>query len=700
LRRAAALLFVLSLLIVSGAMVLGYVLTNRIVTPIRSLTDVAADIAGGNLNQSITLNRQDEVGRLAAAFNNMAGQVQTLVNTLEDRVARRTRALQTSAEVARNITGILELEQLLAQVANLIQERFGYYFVQVLLADDEGFLVTRAGSGELGEPMAARGYRVKLGTQTPIGQAGLGRPQIINDVYRSPGWEYNPLLPDTKAELALPLQRRTSTLGVLNVHSNRKDAFSSEDITVLQSIANQLVIAVRNARLFHESEAARRQAEQLLAELDQTSHDLARRSAQLQTAIRVSTAAGTILEPQTLLQEAVNLIKEQFNFYYAGLFLVDEAGDWAVLKAGTGQAGQQQLAENHRLKLDDTSMVGWSITHRQARIAGDVERDTVRFVNPNLPHTRSEMALPLVSHNQVLGAITVQSERENAFSDQDISVLQTVADQIAAALQNSRLFSQVQAIQARFEDLYHRAPAGYHTLAVDGTILEINNTELNLLGRRDERENIVNRRNITDFMTAESTTRFNKALRQLQAGERVDNLELTYVCRDGTTRPVLTTAAPERDNNGRITEIYASVQDISRQKQAEAARRWLVQEMETLYHLGRQLLTAETLPQIYQAGIDAIKTTNPGRGVAVLMYNQAPNKITLELAALWDNPAQTWPPVPAGSTFSAVELGLQEILQTGQTITAAGEAIAATFAQPLCQLLAALQIESLAGTPL
>ncbi len=167
---------------------------------------------------------------------------------------------------------------------------------------------------------------------------------------------------------------------------------------------------------------------------------LERRSTQLQTAAEVSKSASTILDPEELMSHAVNLIKERFGFYYVGIFLVDESGKYAVLRAGTGEAGRKMIEQGHRLTVGGESMIGWSVANAKARIALDVGQEAIRFDNPLLPQTRSEMALPLISRGRCIGGLTVQSTREAAFSESDIAVLQTMADQLAIAIDNARLY--------------------------------------------------------------------------------------------------------------------------------------------------------------------------------------------------------------------------------------------------------------------
>jgi GAF domain-containing protein/HAMP domain-containing protein len=172
--------------------------------------------------------------------------------------------------------------------------------------------------------------------------------------------------------------------------------------------------------------------------------DLERRAVQLATAADVGRAAASILEPETLTQQVVGLIRERFELYYAGLFLLDEEGRYAVLEAGTDEAGRVMKEQGHKLEVGGSSMVGAACAQRQARIALDVGEEPVRFDNPLLPDTRSEMALPIAVGARVLGALDVQSTQAAAFSEEDIAVLQLVANQVAVAIQNARLFTEAQ----------------------------------------------------------------------------------------------------------------------------------------------------------------------------------------------------------------------------------------------------------------
>jgi len=513
----------------------------------------------------LTFFSENPMGNLPARY------IQVFVRTLIDEVAtgldrylllreseRRARRMETALEVSRYAASILDEEALLTEVAELIRERFDFYYVGIFMVDDSGqWAALYTGTGEAGRAMMAQAHRLRVGGDSMIGQCvSSAAPRISLDVGKETHRFANPLLPDTRSELALPLISRNVVIGAISIQSAEVAAYSKEDITILQTMADQLATAVENARLFDEASRERGLLQALLdnspdyiffkdresrfirtnqaharyllgisdprevegktdfdlypgeeenaqrfydeeQELMETGEPvvgrewtvpsqstgeevwvsehkipiqgetgevvglvgigrditslkvaemvLEQRALQLQTAAEVSRAASSILDPDDLIQQVVGLIQERFNLYYTGLFLVDQAGEWAVLRAGTGEAGQQMLAREYKLRVGGESMIGWCIVNKQARIALDVGEDAVRFENSFLPETRSELALPLVSRGEATGALTIQSTEEAAFSDEDVAVLQTMADQVANAIENARLFAESQA---------------------------------------------------------------------------------------------------------------------------------------------------------------------------------------------------------------------------------------------------------------
>lgn len=203
---------------------------------------------------------------------------------------------------------------------------------------------------------------------------------------------------------------------------------------IMNSLSRSLVSALQNDRALQKANK----------ELHHYTTIMEQRTRQLLTGARVSRAANTILEPDELCQQVVDMVSERFDLYFVGLFLVDEKGEWAVLHAGTGEAGRAMLKKGHRLKVGSTSMIGWCVANQKARIALDVGNEAVRFDNPLLPDTRSELALPLISRGQMIGGLGIQSNVEAAFSEEDITTFQAMADQLANAISNARLYHLLQ----------------------------------------------------------------------------------------------------------------------------------------------------------------------------------------------------------------------------------------------------------------
>ncbi|MBN1991771.1 MAG: GAF domain-containing protein [Anaerolineae bacterium] len=163
-----------------------------------------------------------------------------------------------------------------------------------------------------------------------------------------------------------------------------------------------------------------------------------RRANLLAAAAEVSQNITHIMDIDELLPKTVDIICDAYDFYYSGVFLIDEAGEFAVLRAGRGEPGRVMIENNHKLAVGGNSMIGACTALNEARISLDVDTEKVWYPNPVLPETRSEMALPLAIGERVIGAVTVQSVEAAAFSDEDVSSLQAMANQLAIALDNAR----------------------------------------------------------------------------------------------------------------------------------------------------------------------------------------------------------------------------------------------------------------------
>ncbi len=229
-----------------------------------------------------------------------------------------------------------------------------------------------------------------------------------------------------------------------------------QNIAFMFSIAAAMALAMRNLneaiKQSYQSEQAQQEAIQNLQEMQATlqqrvierTETLQQQASQIQAAAEVGQAAATIRDIEILLPQVTRLISERFDFYHIGIFMLDENNEYAVLKAANSEGGKQMLERGHRLKVGEVGIVGYVTSQQKARIALDVGEDATFFDNPYLPETRSEMALPLIAGGRLLGALDVQSKREAAFSNEDITVLQVLADQVAIAIENARLFAERQ----------------------------------------------------------------------------------------------------------------------------------------------------------------------------------------------------------------------------------------------------------------
>lgn len=169
---------------------------------------------------------------------------------------------------------------------------------------------------------------------------------------------------------------------------------------------------------------------------------LQRRARQLQAAADVGRVAVTIRNPEILLPEVARLISIRFDTYHVGIFMINESGEYAVLRASNSDGGKQMLQDHYQLKVGTQGLVGYVAREGEPRISSDVGTDTIHIKNPYLPDTRSEIALPLSVGGNILGVLDVQSTRPAAFADEDISILQIMADQVAIAIDNAHLLAE------------------------------------------------------------------------------------------------------------------------------------------------------------------------------------------------------------------------------------------------------------------
>ena len=241
---------------------LAFIVSSAFVGPITRLATVADQVAAGDLRRRAKVESKDEIGSLAGTFNSMTAQLNELVGSLEQRVEERTKALATSADVSRRLSTILDPGQLVREVVEQLQTAFNYYHVHIYLLDEvTREMVMAGGTGEAGQTMLARGHRLSPGQGLVGRAASTAAPVLVSDVTQAEGWVANPLLPETRSELAVPLTFGGDVIGVLDVQQNRTDGLNQTDADMLQAIGSQVAIGLQNARTFvHAQERADREA--------------------------------------------------------------------------------------------------------------------------------------------------------------------------------------------------------------------------------------------------------------------------------------------------------------------------------------------------------------------------------------------------------------------------------------------------------
>jgi GAF domain-containing protein/HAMP domain-containing protein len=666
------------------------VVTRRSLRPLAKLTDFAERVAGGDLGHRVSLDRSDEIGRLGQSFNYMANELAQFYQSLEARVLQRTKEVRLAAEMARDVATSQDVDELMEETLQLISDRFTYYHVGIYLLDEiKSNAVLRAATSEGGKRMLNREHSLGVGRTGIVGVVTeIGEPRIMQTIGDDPHYYANPDLPETRSELTLPLTVSGSIIGALDIQSRIPNAFADADILVLQIIADQLAVAIENARLLKrqyalaeqrskvidlfnrlsqqtdhdtllqeipnsvreifnlsrvtlglvegesvvvrsissaedaalppldsvpigegvlgltvelkstqemtkqplheletqdprqglsetiiaiplvvrdqvigslafESETGKRitkdeiealeiiasqvaifienaslledmqqnleqmdslhreqttsawtqllkrefesdqprveygfpdvaaqlddpglateielrgevignldlrgirsgdwsdedreileaVADELATALEQARllEEINRRVAQLQTAAEIARSASALMDLDDLLSGSVNLIQDRFNFYHVSIFLLDELGAFAILKQATGDGGIELMRQGHKLEVGSKSIIGLVTSRGNAYVANQTDIDPFYWPNPILPETKSQLGIPLKIGENVLGAIDVQHNQPDAFGEDDISVLQILADQVAVAVQNVRLFEQ------------------------------------------------------------------------------------------------------------------------------------------------------------------------------------------------------------------------------------------------------------------
>jgi GAF domain-containing protein len=325
---------------------------------------------------------------------------------------------ETAAEIARDISSSLDLDELLQKAVDLIRARFDFYHASVFLKDMPGeFVVIRGSTGDAGAQLKRTSHKLGVGSKSIVGfVAGKGESLVVNDTTRDATYYPNPVLPDTRAEAAIPLKVADRILGVLDVQSDRAYAFTSDNLRILQILADQLAIAVINTELFSETQ-------EHLAQHRLLHH------------ITTTAASGTTLDEA--LSSAVNGLQVTLGGDRVTILLLNKEKNTLEVKAAVGYADE---IFKQSITLG-SGITGWSALHRKPLRVANARQDS-RYIEGS-PNTQSELAIPLLYRGELLGVLNVESEQVGAYTENDEELLGTLGGSLAAIIANARLLEQI-----------------------------------------------------------------------------------------------------------------------------------------------------------------------------------------------------------------------------------------------------------------
>ena len=331
--------------------------------------------------------------------------------------------LRLIGDVGRTLSTILDPQELLERVAELITHRFDYYYSFILICQDRD-LVVRSGHGRdhaIDERLI--GLRLRIGERGITGWAAAEeRTIIVPDVRQEP--RYLEFDKNVLSTIVVPLLGRDRLIGVLGAESDRLDDFHAEDAVMLETLAAQLAIVIENAELL--------QAER-------------KRARRLATITEIARKVTSILDLQALLDQTTALIAERFDYRNVAIMLRDVADDdWLVVAAVN--PGGQYTPPGYRQRVG-VGMVGWAVKSGQTQLANDTSADP-HFVRCLDFDTQAELDVPLKIGERVVGVLGVESQQRNAFAEEDVPFIETLADQIAVAIENARLVEHARELAA------------------------------------------------------------------------------------------------------------------------------------------------------------------------------------------------------------------------------------------------------------
>ncbi|NDJ52483.1 MAG: GAF domain-containing protein, partial [Chloroflexi bacterium] len=414
---------------------------------------------------------------------------------LLERTQYRAEQLNLLIQVVGQVETIQFLPDLFQQLVKRIQEAFGYYCVSIVLYANNR-LRTAASTDDKLADYDAEGGRGMIGWAASQGQTALA-----NRVTDDPRYEHYIALPATNSEVSLPLIHEGQVLGVLDVQSEQRDAFGPEDVRLLEALASQVALAIQQARTYSVERRLRQRLEALM---------------------QVSQVVISVLEPDDLIDEVVELIADNFDYDRVRVFL--RSGNRLVLTTGVGPTGVRWLIEGLAYNINDSiGLIAQVGRTGMPVLEGDVTESALYRVGPGLDDSRSELAVPIKLGGRVIGVLDIQSEAVSAFSQEDLTLMQSLADSVAVALRNATLYVNERRRRRLADTLRVIGGTLVSELDLDTVLLSILNGLSEVVDLDSAAVLLYNRNQTSLEVVATAGSRFDKA-----HGQRIDvsNLEV------------------------------------------------------------------------------------------------------------------------------------------------------------------------------
>lgn len=644
---------------------IAYFLARFITDPIIHLNAVAIQIASGDLTAEANVETRDEIGRLAATFNNMTSQLRSLFGSLEQRVLDRTHDLELASEVGRTITEkIANLDELLTTAVEMIRTRFGLYYTQVYLTDPSGqTLVLRAGTGEVGEKLLNRKHHLSIDSSSLNGQTVLAKkPIIVADTLQSPSFKPNPLLSNTRSEMVVPLIAGGRVIGVLDMQSERPDALNETNLSAFTTLAAQLAIAIQNAALLQQAEEARSEVEAQIRQrteegwqdlLDAVSYEQKFGFAYDQNnVIRLngdeSSAASqeSLTSPLTVMGAKLGVIKVASQ---------QDRGwtpeDAEIVHAAATQLAQhienlRLLAQAKRYQVQAEQAVrrltweGWDTYLRtngkeETGYSYDLNRVQPLSANGN-HHIDPSLQHSLIIGDEPIGQLELDLPTP---SEESIEIISAVAEQLSGHIENLRLLEQTQQRSSELEEaqsfldsvVEHLPTMLFVKDAEDLSFVRWNKAAENLTGHRRE---VLIGKNDYDFFSKEEADFFTSIDRQvLSSGELLDIPEEQIATMHQGTRYMHTRKVPILGADGKSKYLLGLAEDITERKKSEEIITRRAQELETVAKVSTTASNVLDPEKLLQSVVDLTKERFGLYHAHIYLINPEENALVLTAGA-------------------------------------------------------------------